>query len=227
MINKIILTKNRKDGFTLLGTLIAAFIAVVVITALMMMISQVYRSGRTSKNQFIATNLTKEGIELVRNMRDNNWLHYPEAGQDFATEILWRGEATDTLCPGGTSCANLRSICDGDFTIDAKDLDLRLKTVSGTSTKLYLDGNNVYTHASTSATETIFSRSINISTVSAGTNEERSGCGTSVIADPTSASYNKPTPFIVTSTVTWTEPGAGSKSVVLKETFYDWLRQRP
>lgn len=213
---------NRREGFTLVGVIASAFFAIIVLTALASMISQVYAVSRVSKNKFIAVNLAKEGIELVRNMRDTNWLHYPETHPGPETAIAWRGDNNNT---------DLFDICNrngADFhTVDATVVPPRLveSSVAGQE-KLYLDTNNMYTHTDT-GNLSIFSRKITISTHSEpGYGTPENDCGEVIVSDALLVS--KPQGFTVTSTVTWEEPGTGVvKTVSLSQDLYDWLKKRP
>lgn len=210
-------------GFTLVEVLGSAFVAIIVFTVLAGMISQVYQVARVSKNKFVAVNLAKEGIELVRNMRDSNWLHYPVTAPGPETAIAWRGNGTNEL----------KDICDragSDFyLVDAKDDVPVLKLPEGNEPeKLYLDSDGlIYTHAKNNQ-PSIFSRKITITTngVSDSGFLATGGCGE--IIDSVAEGQLKPLSFTVTSTVTWTEPSTGTeKTVTLSQDFYDWLIKRP
>lgn len=60
-------------GFTLLETIIAVAILATGIVASLTLISKSIQSVSLSQNRLIATYLANEGMELVRNIRDNNW----------------------------------------------------------------------------------------------------------------------------------------------------------
>ena len=61
-------------GFTLLETLVAVTILVTGILTPLNLASQAIRYASFSQHQIIASYLAQEGIELVRNTRDNNFL---------------------------------------------------------------------------------------------------------------------------------------------------------
>lgn len=65
---------KQKRGFTLLETIIAAFILVVGIGGAFSSISQTIAAASLVKDKFIASYLAQEGIEIVKNIRDGNWL---------------------------------------------------------------------------------------------------------------------------------------------------------
>lgn len=64
---------NQK-AFSLLEVLIAIFILTIGITGAVSLITYSISSVAIAKSQVIATNLAQEGIELVRSIRDSNWL---------------------------------------------------------------------------------------------------------------------------------------------------------
>lgn len=67
-------SKKHKLGFTLIETILAISVIGLVITAAASLTQNSLRIGRSSMNQFIAYHLAEEGLEIVRNVRDSNWL---------------------------------------------------------------------------------------------------------------------------------------------------------
>jgi Tfp pilus assembly protein PilV len=214
------LSKNNKyfEGFTLLGTLFSAFLVIIILAAIASLSAQVYGSSRTSKNRFIAVGLAKEGIELVRNIRDGNWLYYvPVADGTPITTMKWRGNGE--ACVANASC--LRDLCNNTFHVDALTpvaSNFGLSAVaSSDTTKLKIDGNDFYNY--TSGTDSIFSRLITIAGSGA--------CGETAESDSVKG-IMKPQPMIVTSTVQWKDSPSGViHTTVLQESLYDWKIQRP
>ncbi len=66
--------RHNQQGQSLLELLIALFILVSTLTATIALIVTSINAGRESRNKLIGTSLAREGIELVRNIRDSNWL---------------------------------------------------------------------------------------------------------------------------------------------------------
>jgi len=67
------LNKNN-NGFTLLETIVAVGLIVVgLISALALITTSLFYVSNI-QDRLVAANLTAEGIEVVRNIRDNNWL---------------------------------------------------------------------------------------------------------------------------------------------------------
>lgn len=63
-----------KKGFTLVETILAISIIGVIITVVMQLTQSSLAIGRSAMHQFIAFHQAEEGLELVRNQRDSNWL---------------------------------------------------------------------------------------------------------------------------------------------------------
>ena len=99
------------------------------------LIAQNHLVYNTNKNKFIAVTLAQEGVELVRNYRDSNWLE----------EELWDNEVKN----------------DGDYIIDAYTiLDDSVDDIA--DARLYLDEDNKYLHTIVGNTVTPFYRLIQV-----------------------------------------------------------------
>lgn len=67
--------KNGNSGFTLIEAMIAVTLIISGITGLLVLVNRSMGFAILASNQLIAANLAQEGIELVRNIRDNNWMN--------------------------------------------------------------------------------------------------------------------------------------------------------
>ena len=65
---------SNQKAFSLLEVIIAIFIITVGIIGVVNLVNSSISAVAFSKSQVIATNLAQEGLEIVRNMRDSNWL---------------------------------------------------------------------------------------------------------------------------------------------------------
>jgi len=65
---------NNQKAFSLLEVIIAIFVIVIGIVGAVNLISYSISSVAVAKSQIIATELAQEGLEIVRNIRDSNWL---------------------------------------------------------------------------------------------------------------------------------------------------------
>ena len=80
IIKKSLLLKAKsyklkaKEGFTLVESLVAIAVFTVGISAAIFVIQQSFFVGARVKNKIIAAHLAQEGIEVIRNIRDRNWI---------------------------------------------------------------------------------------------------------------------------------------------------------
>ena len=94
---------NKNSGFTLLEVVIATFILTMGITAAVNLIGSNIQLIGASKNRVIAASLAQEGIEVVRALRDTNWIN---------------GRVFDDALSFGDSCVDYSS--DALFACDFK-----------------------------------------------------------------------------------------------------------
>jgi len=79
--------KNKKNGFTLVETLIAIAIFSVALTAFMGVLASSISNTNFAKQKMTATYLAQEGIEYIRNTRDDYTLyHYSFETEQFGWE---------------------------------------------------------------------------------------------------------------------------------------------
>ena len=89
--------KKKEKGFTFLEVIIALFVLVVGIVAAYLVSQTPIFYTQNSINRLTAAFLAQEGIEIVRNIRDTNWVN----GRD------WKG--------GLEMCASGGEYCYGDY----------------------------------------------------------------------------------------------------------------
>lgn len=68
---------QNQSGQTLIETLVACFVLVMGISAALGLANYSLRATTGIKQQIIAMGLAREGLEVVKNMRDTNWLKVP------------------------------------------------------------------------------------------------------------------------------------------------------
>ncbi len=69
---KKIVNKTKKQGFTLIETMIAITIMLIAVVAPMSLAQDGITAARLAQDQIVAFYLAQEGVEVVRNMRDYN-----------------------------------------------------------------------------------------------------------------------------------------------------------
>ncbi len=135
---KTAINKNNKKGFTLIEVIIAIFIIIIGITGAVNLISHNISSIIVSRSQVIAVNLAQEGLEIVRAIRDTNWLE----------DADWN-VGLDTCSAG----CRIQYNSIGLLTLDSNPV-------------LNIDSNGLYLYDITKP-ETLFRRKITITTISA------------------------------------------------------------
>jgi Tfp pilus assembly protein PilV len=124
-------TKKLEAGFTLIETLIAISILILAVTGAFAAAQNGISSAIFSKDQIVAFYLAQEGVETIRNRRDQNGL----AGANWLSGIAEAAEdpclfgsvcrvdainQTITKCSGGLgSCPNLKLNNSGFYAYDS------------------------------------------------------------------------------------------------------------
>lgn len=105
----IFLTKKSGGGFTLLELVISLFIVTVAVSGAFVILQKVITSTTISESNLTASFLAQEGLEIVRNLRDRNWIKglswdngltdctsgkYCEVDYDDVTPLIGVNEAT-------------------------------------------------------------------------------------------------------------------------------------
>jgi prepilin-type N-terminal cleavage/methylation domain-containing protein len=135
---------KAKDGFTLLEITVVVFVIVLGMTGVLSLVNQNIQVEYVNKNMVIASQLAQEGLELVRNKRDINWLN--EENWEYSSTI---GSAFDI-------------IQDGSYAIDYTGaINSAPNSVSDVGAKLYIDTSGFYASAVTDV-PTMFSRLITV-----------------------------------------------------------------
>lgn len=130
--------KNQKQGFTLVEVIIAIAITVTALISAIVLIAFSSSSIKINKSKIIAVGLAQEGLEVVKNIRDNNWLHNCPVC-DRRTAANWR-----------------IGLGEGDWRVQ-----YNLETLlSFEADPLKIDGNGLYQYIN--GPETFFYRRVNI-----------------------------------------------------------------
>lgn len=70
--------KMEQKGFTIIEVVIAIFILTVAVIGIYSAFSVMMVATSQMSDRFVASYLAQEGIEVIRNMRDNNWINSQE-----------------------------------------------------------------------------------------------------------------------------------------------------
>ncbi len=202
-------------GFTLIEMIVSIFILSVALVGIFSAFYVVTILTSSSSDRLTATYLAQEGMEIVRNMRDTNWLNMDANSSPGATWIdgFKAGECSSTGC-------------EADYETGTTNQNYPMAPWAGKY--LYIDSNYFYGYNPNHATPTKFKRKIIISCLDSFGNID---------------SYCLSTDYVikVTVQVSWDEKATISHSyssaddgitncskkgydncVVAEDTLYDW-----
>ncbi len=135
------------SGFSIIEVMIAIFIFTMWMASIFMVISASMNIDNLNKNQIIASNLAREEIEIIRNIRDSNyetyhkWNWIPNSSYDYS-KIFEIGKYY--------KLENDYNDVDYSFKIDEiTDFQEWKDKLADMSYKLYLNSDNHYTYDST------------------------------------------------------------------------------
>lgn len=134
------LKPKATKGFSLIELMVCVLIISIGLIGVLSLVMQNIQAQSINKNALIASQLAQEGIELVRNVRDSNWL---------ITDNDWDEDI----------------VSDGSYAIDYRGRDYIINTSESVGEKLYINTNGYYTHDSVGNSSTIFSRLISVNKV--------------------------------------------------------------
>lgn len=186
--------RAREAGLTLLGVLVSFLIFASTTIAIMNLVGRTMREVGRSREEFLAANLAREGLELAQHVRDTNWLN-AGAGQP------WTGNTTpgSPLCVGSEA---LHSVIIDRRVAGAVNV-VRVQDFTGgiNAAQLYLQADNSYEHTQISGQTPRYWRRLNIDCTNALTPDDEH--------------------IIVNSIIGWTSRGQGHR-VILSAHLYNW-----
>jgi len=124
---------NKEKGFTLIEILTAIFFIAVIITGVLVLYQQIIVWNELSLYKLTALYLAQEGIEIVRNIRDTNWiegeswdkgLDAGSWGADYKSHSLVADYATSSLLFDG----NFYNYSSGNPTIFKREIKIEKPT---------------------------------------------------------------------------------------------------
>jgi prepilin-type N-terminal cleavage/methylation domain-containing protein len=127
------LINQKKQGFTLMEVMAVIGVATVGLFGVSSLVVQNIQAQNVNRHYPVAAMLAQEGVELVRNQRDNNWL----AGLDWMEKLDDDGSFTIDYRPVIDSIPNqisqngteLKQNADGFFDYDINGVDTVYKRI--------------------------------------------------------------------------------------------------
>ncbi len=118
--------KNKK-GFSLMEVIVSLYVITMALVGILSLVIQNSKTRNINTNYIIASQLSQEGMEIVRSKRDTNWLR----DEDWRT--------------GGAPGTDVDIIQDGDYGVDFSGTIFgAMDTID--DSKLFLDVNEMYSH---------------------------------------------------------------------------------
>jgi Tfp pilus assembly protein PilV len=148
-----IMTEKASQGFTLIGVLVATVIMGLLAVVMAQLLTRAEPIVDLGREQFIAVNLAREGLELVRTTRDSNWLSQDDRG-------LW---LTNGICDSEDV-----SYFDTNrsFTIDV-DMVQNIDGVGDVQqSRLYIKNNGLWIHDNQTGSPSPYSRVMTVDCIS-------------------------------------------------------------
>ncbi len=136
--------KSKISGFSILEVMIATMIIAMVLVGVISLVLQNIKVQYINRNVLIAAVLAQEGMEIVRNIRDENW-----------------------LIPGNNWNEDLGEGSSRRFIVDLRGRTSITDTanIDASAAKLNIDGSGFYWHGA--GTATVFYRLIDVQPISA------------------------------------------------------------
>ncbi|MCX6718693.1 MAG: hypothetical protein NTY81_03800 [Candidatus Staskawiczbacteria bacterium] len=204
---------KEETGFTIIELIISIFVLSVGVIGIFSIFSMVVVLTSDSSDRLTATYLAQEGMEIVRNIRDTNWLHMDICASGVTP--LPDGVSCPASWLDGFSeisaCSNINTGCEADYTSKT--------SMSGNSGEyLYINNENgFYGYNQNNATITKFQRKIIISPV-----EDIDGKSDHIIKVTVEVFWDKKS-TILSPGVTAQSDGCGPSNCISTEgTLYDW-----
>ena len=133
---------SAQAGFGIAEVLVSIFIIIMGLVGILALANQTISAQRINRNTMIASHLAQEGTELVRNIRDTNWL----IGNDWK---LGAGAGTNTDI-----------VQDLNYAIDYIGNIFDIDDVFDPLANLKLDVDNLYQHSI--GDDSMFSRMVSV-----------------------------------------------------------------
>jgi Tfp pilus assembly protein PilV len=146
-----IINKNstNKKGFSIGEAILSVFVLGVVMTSVLALYHKSVGEFHDERDSIIASMLAQEGVEVVRNIRDNNWSRRDAANDTTPTAFSGLGSA-------GSISNNCR-VEANSYSVVSNEIIYPSVVCSVASKVLNIDGNGFYTHTA-GATPTKFRR---------------------------------------------------------------------
>lgn len=196
--------RHDRKGQSFIEAMVALTIIVTSVSSSLALVQASLTSSRISGSEIIAANLSREGIEVVRSIRDSNWL---------------RGESFKVGLVSGTD-KDARPFLDtatGGWTLDFTPV-----TLSDTLSTLYLLADGTYVHADAAPIGRGASQYRRVVTLNHICRDDSTGAERIVIGSALCGGAETLVGLAVSSRVSFVGLSGGRRTVSAEERIYDW-----
>ena len=146
--SQIFLRYSAQRGFTIAEAIIAVSIIAIALVGIYAVVARSLGIGLAFRNELVAANLATEGVEIIRSIRDTNWLE--------------NKKANDTCTPSCSDSAWREGLPNGDWRVDYAVSANGSVLALGVNPVLNLDSTlGLYSYGA--GTPTIFKRKVALS----------------------------------------------------------------
>ncbi len=202
---KSITIKTAPRGQSFIEAMVAITVIITAIASALALVQSSITASRVGGAQIVAANLAREGVEVVRSLRDSNWLN----GQSFQLGLV-DAEGNKTIRP-------LLDLENGSWAASFAPTDL-----SNPNAIVYLTPSGAYAQADavpSGATASLYSRVVTLEHLcrDSGSGLERlvGGAGTCLVSE-------RLVGLAVTSRVRYRNIGGQFRTLAIEERLYDW-----
>jgi len=123
------MSKSSIKGFTIIEVLVALFFLITITFAVIQLVTRASQVAQRAQEGFVAANIAREGVELIRARRDTQWFTDADRSNWIPSQM-----------------------CDSPFTFDAISLRNRYGVTVGGAGDLYIASNGEWSHTPSDTT---------------------------------------------------------------------------
>ncbi|MFH1668288.1 MAG: hypothetical protein ABH884_04700, partial [Candidatus Komeilibacteria bacterium] len=180
-----------------------------------------FNGEQEANARILAINLAREGVEVVKNMRDSNWLHIEDnQGCSYGGVLHSTCRFDSGLVDGGGNgdVGIIKELFSEDVYIDYV-----VTSLDDEATNLYVDGNGFYTHDNVGNTPTKYRRIIKMDNVCCDDDNEDLKCNDTSfnVQDSLCGAFELKVGIDVESSVRWTFQGK-DRELSINHRIFNW-----
>lgn len=202
-MTKFRLLRDRR-GQSFIEAMVAITIIVTSITSSLALVQSSITAARIGGSQVVAANLAREGVEVVRSLRDGNWL----AGRSFETGLV---------DAAGKTARPILDLSKGEWTLSFAPTDLASQNAA-----VYLSREGLYVQADVAPSGAATSPYARVMTLDYVCRDSASGAERIVGGAGGCLGSETRVGLAVSSSVRWSTGVGIPRTMTVEERLYDW-----